>query len=99
RPHAGRRRAKDVQEQAELSRAERDLRPLWRRCPALVLLRQSAAVDVDPLQRAGDQRQYPRVPFAAVERLQLLCDLREYRWIRSSGGNEERGARIEEREI
>ena len=38
------------------------------RRPALVLLRQPAAVDDDPLQRAGDQGQHPRVPAAAVER-------------------------------
>ena len=36
---------------------------------ALVLLRQSAAVDDDPLQRAGDQGQHPRVPAAALELL------------------------------
>ena len=76
---AGRRRRQDVQEQAELSRAAGDLRSLRRRCAALVLLRQSAALDVDSLQRAGDQGQHSRVPAAAVERLQLLRDLRQHR--------------------
>ncbi len=36
----------------------------------------------DPLQRTGDQRQHPRVPAAAVERLQLLRDLRQHRRLR-----------------
>ena len=80
---ARRRRPEDVQEQAELPRAARDLRPLRGRCPALVLLRQPAAVDLDPLQRAGDQGEHPRVPAAALERLQLLRDLRQHRRLRS----------------
>ncbi len=61
----------------------RDLRPLRCRCAALVLLRQPAALDLDPLQRTGDQGQHPRVPAAAVERLQLLRDLRQHRRLRS----------------
>ena len=70
---------------------QRDLRPLRGRRPALVLLRQPAAVDVDPLQRAGDQGEHPRVPAAAVERLQLLRDLRQHRRLRS--GRRDRGRR------
>ncbi len=80
---AGRGRREDVEEQAELPRAERDFRPLRGRRPALVLLRQPAAVDLDPLQRAVDQGLHSRVPAAAVERLQFLCDLREDRRFRS----------------
>ena len=65
----------------------RDLRPLRGRRPAVVLLRQPAAVDLDPLQRAGDQGDDPRVPAAAVERLQLLRHLREHRRLRSGRGD------------
>ena len=83
RADAGRRRPEDVEEQAELPRAERNLRPLRGRRPALVFLRQPAPVDVDPLQRTGDQGQHSRVPAAAVERLQLLRDLRQHRRLRS----------------
>ncbi len=84
-PDAGRRRPEDVQEQAELPRAERDLRPLRSRRAALVLFRESASLDFDPLQRASDQGQHSRVPAAALERLQLLRDLRQYRRLRSGG--------------
>ena len=80
---AGRRRAEDVQEQAELPRAERDFRSLRGRRPALVFLRQPAPLDLDPLQRAGDQGQHSRVPAPAVARLQLLRDLRHDRRFRS----------------
>ena len=66
---------------------ERDLRPLRGRRPAVVLLRQPAALDLDPLQRAGDQGLHSRVPAAAVERLQLLRDLRQHRRFRSGGGH------------
>ena len=45
RPDARRGRAEDVEEQAELPRAERDLRQVRGRCAAVVLLRQPAAVD------------------------------------------------------
>ena len=48
-PDAWRRRPEDVEEQAELPRAARDLRPLRRRRPALVLFFQSAAMDLDSL--------------------------------------------------
>ena len=48
---------------------------------------QSAAVDLDPLQRAGDQGHHPRVPAAAVECLQLLRDLCQHRRIRPGGGD------------
>ena len=90
RADAGRGRRQDVEEQAELPRAERDFRPLRGRRPAVVLLRQPAAVDLDPLQRAGDQGLHSRVSAAAVERLQLLRDLREHRRFRSGGGDRRR---------
>ena len=64
---------------------ERDFRSLRGRRPAVVLLRQPAALDLDPLQRTGDQGLHPRVPAAAVERLQLLRDLRQHRRLRSGG--------------
>ncbi len=85
RADARRRRRQDVEEQAELPRAERNFRPLRGRRPAVVLLRQPAAVDLDPLQRAGHQGLHSRVPAAAVERLQFLRDLREHRRVRSGG--------------
>ena len=90
-PDAGRGRREDVEEQAELPRAGRNFRPLRRRRPAVVFLRQPAALDFDPLQRAGHQGLHSRVPAAAVERLQFLRDLRQHRRLRP-GGARMRGA-------
>ena len=47
-----------------------------RRRSAVVFLLESGPVDVDPLQRTGDQGEYPRIPPAAVERLQFFRHLR-----------------------
>ena len=42
---------------------------------------------------------HPRVPAAAVERLQLLCDLRQHRRFRSGGGHRGRAGQLERRTV